>query len=86
MQNMTNTTLNGIHHIYQTADALEQDAASRETSEEIMVAIAERSADTDELNHIWENGTDAEAIQERAWQLAAEDEDELYWGEETISR
>lgn len=70
--------------IYENASAMEQDASSRETSIEIMAAIAERASDYAELQSIWENGTYLDEIVARAWELADDDTDTLYWGYESF--
>ena len=72
--------------IYENTAAMEQDAASRETSIEIMEAIAERASDVAEFKSIWENGTNQDAILARAWELADDDTDTLYWGCESFDR
>lgn len=77
---MQTVNTNAIRHIVEDLDALEQESRSRETSQEVLVAIAERAADRDEFESIWANGTDDEAIVARAWELADEDEETLYWG------
>ena len=72
--------------IYENNAAMEQDAASRETSVEIMESIAELASDYAELQSIWDNGTHLDEIVARAWELADDDTETLYWGCESFER
>lgn len=81
-----NLNINNIRTHYASLSELEQDAASRDTSVEIMYAIAERADDTSDLESIWENGTYGDAIITRAWELASDDTDELFWGDTSFCR
>ena len=68
---------------------LEQWAASQNTSQEIASAIEDMaSSDAARMQEIWENPTEDEIAEvvNRAWKEAGSDEDELFWGCETISR
>lgn len=62
-------------------------ASTRETSDEIALAIFEIAEDGDEAR-MWESPTEAEvaAIMSRAWVLADEGTDTLHWGNETHRR
>ena len=81
-----NLNINNIRNHYDNMHALEQDASSRETSVEIMYAIAEAADDTVALESIWENGTNQGAILARAWEIADDDTEQLFWGCESFER
>lgn len=75
-----------------TAD-VESFVEGRETSNEIGRAILEftYNADADDIDleaaeSEWENGYNFEKIVARAWEIADDDEQELHWGAETITR
>ena len=78
--------INNIRNHYNTIGQLEHDASSRETSVEIMYAIAERASDYAELQSIWDNGTHLDDIVARAWELASDNTDTLYWGCQSFDR
>lgn len=78
--------INNVRNHYDTIGQLEQDAASRETSVEIMYAIAEAADDTVALESIWENGTNQSAIIARAWGLASNHVNVLHWGASSFTR
>lgn len=78
--------INNVRTHYASLDELKQDAASRETSVEVMYAIAERADDTATLESIWANGTNLEAVAARAWELVPADTNVLYWGETAFGR
>lgn len=68
-------------------------ADSRETSVELAQAILEHTYDHENdcvdlaaAHDEWENAYDMESIVARAWELAAADENELFWGEESFTR
>ena len=81
-----NLNINNIRNHYDTIGQLAQDAANRETSVEIMYAIAEAAGDTVALESIWENGTYIDEIVARAWELADDDTEQLFWGCESFER
>ena len=81
-----NLNINNIRTHYASLSELEQDAAIRETSVEVMYAIAERADDTVALGPTWGNGTGQNAVIARAWELASNDTDVLYWGDTSFSR
>ena len=60
-------------------------ASTRETSNEIALAIFEIAEEGEEAR-MWESPTEAEAaaVMAKAWALT--DEDELHWGVETLRR
>lgn len=62
-------------------------ASTRETSNEVALAIFEIAAEGDEAR-LWANPSDAEkqAVVTRAWELAIGDEDTLHWGNEKLVR
>ena len=72
----------------------EQEAQSLETSMEILEAISELTSCKEEALDVWKDGCfeceNAEAEQKEiislAWTFADEVEEELNWGEETITR
>lgn len=70
-----------------TSQTILKFADDRNTSIEVAQAIFDIAAAGDE-HRMWESPTQAEiaAVEARAWELAADDEDELFWGVETISR
>jgi len=78
--------VNDITHIVKDFDELKQWADSRETSVEIAYAIMKVAPSKQDAKRIWENGSDieCESVVEIARKYVAEDEEELYWGEETI--
>lgn len=57
--------------------------ADRGTDAEIIYAILELAKDKDDFQRIWEAPTEEEeaSVVKRAWELADDDEDTLYWGE-----
>lgn len=62
---------------------------NRSTSDEIAMAILEIAEDVGRSAHdVWAEPTVAEmaAVEDRAWQLADDDIDELQWGTETVRR
>lgn len=70
-----------------TSQTIRDFADKRETSIEVAQAIFDIAAAGDE-HRMWESPTQAEiaAVEARAWELAADDEDALVWGVETIRR
>lgn len=62
-------------------------ASTRETSDEIALAIFEAAKEGDEAR-MWTDPTEEEIMQviTRAWQLADPEENTLHWGNETIRR
>lgn len=72
--------INNIRTHYDNLGELEQDADNRGTSVEVMYAIAEAADDSAALESIWANGTGQDTIIARAWELASDDTDVLYWG------
>ncbi len=72
----------------------EQEAQSLETSMEILEAISELTACKEEAYDVWKDGcfecenpeSEKNEIVTLAWTFADEDEEELNWGEETITR
>lgn len=64
-----------------------QFASIRETSNEVAVAIFEIGIGGDE-HRLWADPTEQEqvAVTKRAFELAANDENELHWGCETLRR
>ena len=81
-----NLNINNVSTHYASLAELEQDAARRHTSVEVMYAIAEIADDTAALESIWENGTNYARIVERAWEIVSDDTNVLYWGETSFSR
>jgi hypothetical protein len=68
---------------------LEQWADGHQTSKEIASAIEDMAGcDETKMQRIWENPTAEEMaeVSRRAWEMADEDETELYWGCEKIKR
>jgi hypothetical protein len=65
---------------------IRQFASTRETSDEVALAIFELAAEGDEAR-MWTDPTSAElkAVVQRSFELAP-DEDELHWGCETFHR
>lgn len=70
-----------------TSQTILKFADDRNTSIEVAQAIFDIAAAGDE-HRMWESPTQAEiaAVEARAWELAADDEDKLFWGVETIRR
>jgi len=56
-----------------------------ETSVEIAQAISERANDAMHAMAIWVDGTDCDLITKRAFELADEGTEELYWGNMTLN-
>ncbi len=83
---MKNFNINDVNHIVDNFNELEQWADSRKTSLEIAYAIMKISPSKQEADRIWNNGSELECdgIIEMAREYAAEDEEKLYWGENTI--
>lgn len=64
-------------------------AQSHETSPEVAMAINEEAGnDFDEMERIWQDPTADEfaRVSDRAFQLAPEDDEKLFWGLETLHR
>ena len=59
-----------------------------ESDREIVQAILEIAADDEDANRIWADPTEEqrEQVVARAWELADEDTDALYWGQTEITR
>lgn len=68
--------------MYVTAETAAAFSATREISNEIAMAILEISETEEQAQAIWEDPTESERMQvvSRAWELAADDETELFWG------
>jgi len=62
-------------------------ASTRETSDEIALAIFELASEGDEPR-MWQDPTEAEirAVAIRAWELCRDTKNTLYWGCETFHR
>ena len=69
-----------------TANEISQWADSRETSTEIAIQIIAIARDNIHAGEIWDDPTSREeyVVMSRAW--ANTDEDELFWGAETLPR
>lgn len=59
-----------------------------ESDREIVQAILEVAANDEDANRIWAEPTveETEQVIARAWELAADDADALYWGQTEITR
>lgn len=68
--------------------ALKHWADCRETSGEIAMAIFEIADGDDDADRIWESPSDTESAQviARAWALADDDREKLFWGDRTVRR
>jgi len=65
----------------------EQKMASMESSAEIMESISALASSESEAMEIWADPKGQKAkIMAMAWELADIDENELFWGDETITR
>ena len=72
-----------------TADILNAETNNGwESDREIVQAILEFAVSHDEAQRVWEGPTQSEKnhIIARAWELASDDTETLYWGQEEITR
>lgn len=81
-----NLDMTKVTHVYNAPSMLERDAHSKHSSPEILYSIAEISSDLDDADMVWAEGAYATQVTDRAWELASEDTDTLFWGDTAYNR